>query len=501
LIDLSDSLKETMRIDWLPFDKPMYILDTFVPQSGPMTFRETRYGYDALHQRVEKIDVNNSIRTAYLRDASGNIMAVYEYRQGSWSHAEQHLYGADRLGVHNKPVALAASGHNYMFLATKKYELSNHLGNVMAVVTDRRFVNSTGTFATAEAVTERSRSVVSATDYFVFGSAMPSREYNGSAYDFGFNTQMESPEILAGHTTAMYWEYDGRIGRRWELDPLCDSWESPYSTNHSNPIRYTDISGLYGTRRKADKMRERAISAGMIASPVGMQSDGTYGFYAHTYEIIRQTCDPNNGCGFTVTTDSKFYFKTWYFGGITQRISSIISDINPFSRAVSYANVAYKVKKVIRKVSFGGNDLEFAVETPVGGQIEATTEGGTNIEIINATNTQIKGKLSKKGLTIVEADYTPIGGVFEGEFSPGVRVLVPIEPPIGGEIPLVGKAEVKAQIGGSYNWGDDEWSIDIRVNGSAETDWFRPAGANSKNKIEANLGAKLFLQCPEIFRE
>jgi hypothetical protein len=179
--------------------------------------------------------VNNSIRTAYLRDASGNIMAVYEYRQGSWSHAEQHLYGADRLGVHNKPVALAASGHNYMFLATKKYELTNHLGNVMAVVTDRRFVHSSNGFATAE--------VVSATDYFVFGSAMPSREYNGRAYDFGFNTQMESPEILPGHTTAMYWEYDGRIGRRWELDPRPVTGVSGYACLSNNPVMFSDMMG------------------------------------------------------------------------------------------------------------------------------------------------------------------------------------------------------------------------------------------------------------------
>jgi hypothetical protein len=179
--------------------------------------------------------VNNSIRTAYLRDASGNIMAVYQYQNGVWSHQEQHLYGADRLGVHNRPVALAASGHNYMFLATKKYELSNHLGNVMAVVTDRRFVHSSGGFATAE--------VVSATDYFVFGSAMPSREYNGSAYDFGFNTQMESPEILAGHTMAMYWEYDGRIGRRWELDRVVKEWESGYACFSGNPLIYADPNG------------------------------------------------------------------------------------------------------------------------------------------------------------------------------------------------------------------------------------------------------------------
>jgi RHS repeat-associated protein len=202
--------------------------------------KKTRYGYDAMHQRVEKIDVNNSIRTAYLRDASGNIMAVYEYRQGSWSHAEQHLYGADRLGVHNKPVALAENGHNYMFLATKKYELSNHLGNVMTVVTDRRFVHSSNGFATAE--------VVSATDYFVFGMEMHGRTFSSSAYDYGFNGKIEDSEILSNGRWQDYGfrAYRNDLGRFVSVDPVTSQypWFTPYQFAGNRPIDGVDLEGL-----------------------------------------------------------------------------------------------------------------------------------------------------------------------------------------------------------------------------------------------------------------
>jgi RHS repeat-associated protein len=166
-------------------------------------------------------------------------MAVYEYRQGSWSHTEQHLYGADRLGVHTKPVALAASGHNYMFLATKKYELSNHLGNVMAVVTDRRFVNSTGTFATAE--------VVSATDYFVFGMEMHGRTFSSSAYDYGFNGKIEDSEILSNGRWQDYGfrAYRNDLGRFVSVDPLRGKYpmSSPYVFAVNSPIYNVDSEG------------------------------------------------------------------------------------------------------------------------------------------------------------------------------------------------------------------------------------------------------------------
>jgi len=48
----------------------------------------------------------------------------------------------------------------------------------------------------------------------------PGRQYNaGTQYRYGFKGQENSDEISPNTTTAEYWEYDARIGRRWNIDP------------------------------------------------------------------------------------------------------------------------------------------------------------------------------------------------------------------------------------------------------------------------------------------
>lgn len=87
--------------------------------------------------------------------------------------------------------------------------------------------------------------VESLTDYYPFGMAMPGRSYN--AYRYGFNSQENVPELGDGHTTALYWEYDGRLGRRWNVDVVEKAYESNYSVLGNTPLIATDVKfGLYG---------------------------------------------------------------------------------------------------------------------------------------------------------------------------------------------------------------------------------------------------------------
>ena len=71
---------------------------------------------------------------------------------------------------------------------------------------------------------------------------MPGRKYSaGSAYRYGFNGQEKSDEIGEGLTTAMYWEYDSRIGRRWNVDPIGKSTQidplPPFQTDPLIPFQ------------------------------------------------------------------------------------------------------------------------------------------------------------------------------------------------------------------------------------------------------------------------
>ena len=85
--------------------------------------------------------------------------------------------------------------------------------------------------------------VVSASDFTPFGMAMSARKYSTPSYRYSFNTQEKIEELGEGHTTALYWEYDGRSGRRWNIDPVIKDFESPYLCFSGNPIMNTDVNG------------------------------------------------------------------------------------------------------------------------------------------------------------------------------------------------------------------------------------------------------------------
>ncbi|PWV55754.1 hypothetical protein [Chitinophaga sp. S165] len=66
--------------------------------------------------------------------------------------------------------------------------------------------------------------------------------YNAGGYRYGFNGQEKSSEIGDNNYTAQFWEYDSRIGRRWNIDAVYK--HSSYEAFAGNPISYADPSGL-----------------------------------------------------------------------------------------------------------------------------------------------------------------------------------------------------------------------------------------------------------------
>jgi hypothetical protein len=68
---------------------------------------------------------------------------------------------------------------------------------------------------------------------------------NTDKYPFGFNGQMKSNDVagIGNFNTAEFWEYNTRTGRRLNLDPQGNAWESMYSVLGGNPILNVDILG------------------------------------------------------------------------------------------------------------------------------------------------------------------------------------------------------------------------------------------------------------------
>src|SRR5690606_29264999 len=95
-------------------------------------------------------------------------------------------------------------------------------------------------------------------DYYAFGMMMPGRTFKpGGSYRFGFGGQEKSNEIKGeGNSyTAQSWEYDPRLVRRWNVDPLTSKfpWQTSYSAFDNNPISKTDPTGMEAKTTIVDK--------------------------------------------------------------------------------------------------------------------------------------------------------------------------------------------------------------------------------------------------------
>jgi len=67
----------------------------------------------------------------------------------------------------------------------------------------------------------------------------------GDRYRFGFNGQEKVNEMsgMGNHNTAEFWEYDTRLGRRWNVDPVDQISVSNYAVFRNNPLVFTDVDG------------------------------------------------------------------------------------------------------------------------------------------------------------------------------------------------------------------------------------------------------------------
>ena len=171
--------------------------------------------------------------------------------------------------------------YNYKTLVRgyKHYELSNHLGNVLAVFSDKRI-----TLCSSSVVSGYEADVVSASDYYPFGMLMSYRSFSSPVYRYGFNGQEKDDEVSgSGNTnTAEYWEYDTRLGRRWNIDPVIKVWESSYACFSNSPVLVGDIKGNDGivtiVEAPAVQKGKKKIEGGDKKNPNTMTIKANYYF-------------------------------------------------------------------------------------------------------------------------------------------------------------------------------------------------------------------------------
>ncbi len=242
--NLTKDVKEGItNIEWTVYGK----IKKITKSTGTI-----EYTYDAAGNRISKTANNKT--TVYVRDASGNVMSVYEQTgSGTTAQIETDLYGSSRLGLqtaHTVPdVNITLANGDIATLSTftrgeKIFELSNHLGNVLVTVNDKKVQHTTDN----STVDYWEADVVSANDYYPFGMTMPGRGYNASSYRYGFQKQEKDNEIAGegNHYTFKFREYDPRTGRFWSVDPLTYKfpWNSSYAFSENRVIDGIELEGL-----------------------------------------------------------------------------------------------------------------------------------------------------------------------------------------------------------------------------------------------------------------
>ncbi len=249
---------------------------------------EILFSYDAFGHRIAKTTIKKITNTPdpgvypvppttlqeitttyYVRDAQGNELCSYSYKDNPWGEGtgwntnngkilqinDHTIYGSSRLGTSTSNKVYESSFMGTVsdpnppvvkrILGMKTYELSNHLGNVMQTVTDRKLPVLSSNLAEIKYYTAE---VVSYSDYYPFGQVMPNRHGDDNQYRYGFGGHEKVDEYSGeGNQVDMGDRWlDVRLGRTSKPDIKASKYPdlSPYSYASNNPLIFVDPDGM-----------------------------------------------------------------------------------------------------------------------------------------------------------------------------------------------------------------------------------------------------------------
>jgi len=252
-----DISEDISSIEWTVNGKVKRIIfDETLNSNKTTNLHSIEFEYDPMGMRLSKkvlIALTDFTQTFYTYDASSNLISTYEYtKRGTietYKLVDNIIYADKRLGTVDRNIDLLDiipnEGKYVRTLGNKKYEMSDHRGNVMEVITDRVLSND----IVGNGFTDYyNADVISYSDYYPFGMLLPNRHESSNEYRYGFQGQEKDDEIK-GEGNSLNYKYrmhDTRIGRFFAVDPLTSEYPhyTPYSFSGNKVIAFRELEGL-----------------------------------------------------------------------------------------------------------------------------------------------------------------------------------------------------------------------------------------------------------------
>jgi hypothetical protein len=252
-----DLKNDIEKIEWTAYDKVKKITRT----SGS-TLPDIEYTYDSRQQRLTKKLVYATAAlnetTIYVYDAAGVLMAAYtQYFDAATNTLkvrldEEYMYGLSRVGVY-KPATVRGP----LTLSQLRFELTDHLGNVRAVVSGQKKVNNDA-------------NILSLSDYYSGGMEIPGRTFVSEEYRYSYQGSEKEQTLWSGKgITTDFRMLDTRLMRWISTDMIAQPWQSPFTSMDNDPVNLTDIMGLQAQGGGGTKNPDGTVGESPLFDGVG----------------------------------------------------------------------------------------------------------------------------------------------------------------------------------------------------------------------------------------
>lgn len=343
----------------------------------------------------------------------------------------------------------------------KQYELSNHLGNVLATITDRRIqVANTGT--TPATLGHLEADVASAQDYYAFGMQQPGRNgslvYNATTqqyswqagagnYRYGFNGKENDNDVGKGIGNEQDYGmriYDPRLGRFLSVDPITAKYPelTPYQFASNSPIQYIDQDGKEGMGVTGTVIQAIAIAHSNKSNPSFIDYVSALGDLADDFA---------NDVGSSIKSSLKSSVYTYSGAGLMDHVKeygknevdNIVNAGNRYEAAVKSGDnpndvtMQYKYNKTVATLSLVKDGIDFFGLSATGADFAYTGIMMTGTVVKNGAISEaesiLNGALKRQGFK--EGDVIPSN--FKSKFvdNNGIEFEVrihPADPKYGG---------------------------------------------------------------------